>query len=164
MPRYRKGSVRVDVRYKGVKESQRAIRGIGRATNRASIAGITEALSYLLEEAKKITPISTGPSRGTLRDSGKIIVSKNQSGIAKGTIIFTAPYAVWVHECVTKHHKSPTQAKFLENTVRDPRKQRVASAIMADQITRKQSKVPGVKLKGRTSLVVGAIKSTQHRR
>lgn len=129
------GPVSVVVKVTGVKESLAAIRAIGGATKRATQQGTKEALDYLLKETLKVTPKKTG----TLRKSGKVVM-KRVGEVTEWQIVFTAPYAVWVHECVTDYHEPPTKAKFLQSTVNNPKHQSVARAIMRGHIAVAQFK------------------------
>jgi len=48
--------------------------------------------------------------------SSVALKGKAQAGV---NVVYDTPYAVYVHEDLTKYHAPPTQAKFLEQPARD---------------------------------------------
>ena len=65
----------------------------------------------LLEESNKLVPVLTG----VLKKSGKVTY-KGRGLNTEFSIGYSADYAVYVHEDLTKHHPNG-QAKFLETAI-----------------------------------------------
>jgi hypothetical protein len=93
--------------------------------------GVKEATKFLLKETLKVTPKSEQGSKvagrlmapGNLRNSGHDLVI-GEGAKTKGIVFFDAvqaPYAIFVHEDLSKYHKPPTIAKFLQKTQWDKR-------------------------------------------
>ena len=61
----------------------------------------------IFEVSQRLVPVDTG----YLKSSGKVV----KNSIGTYSVIYTAPYAVYVHEIIDNQHKFPTQAKFLED-------------------------------------------------
>lgn len=61
----------------------------------------------ILERSQIYVPVDTG----YLKSTGRIV--KNNMGTL--SVIYTAPYAKYVHEIIDYGHKLPTRAKFLED-------------------------------------------------
>jgi methionine synthase II (cobalamin-independent) len=65
------------------------------------------------------------------------VVSKLKGMTLGGTgtlhvkVVYTAPYAIYVHEDLTKYHAPPTQAKFVEQPARQLRQE------MRDMVAKK---------------------------
>lgn len=92
---------------------------------------------YFLREAGKITPVATGE----LKDSRFKKLEKH--GFYTTLIIgYTAWYAAYVHERLDLHHEAPTQAKFLEQTLRDKKEQGLK--VFAKEMDRVIETGPGV--------------------
>lgn len=111
----------VTTRVRGIKESLLTLNLYKRNIQKGLIEGHKDGMNYLLREIKKITPVD----EGDLRKSGKIVAGDygfpGQGGfIKRGYIVFTEYYAVYVHEDLTKYHKPPTSAKFIDRIVNDP--------------------------------------------
>jgi hypothetical protein len=79
------------------------------AAERATIS----AAETLLKLANEICPIATGK----LRDSGHVIVDGDGYNTV-AAVIYDAEYAIYVHENLDAYHEPPTQAKWLEETLR----------------------------------------------
>jgi len=99
-------------------------------------AALIEVGELILEESNKLCPIVTGD----LRESGEV----QQSGHGFATrirVVYTASYAVYVHENLDAYHEPPTQAKFLEETLRRNRKdiQRAIREGVVDTIKKARS-------------------------
>jgi len=81
---------------------------------RAAERGVQKAVKYLLKETLVVTPELTG----ILKKSGATFVKKAGKETI-GVVYFNdhiCPYAIYVHEDLTKYHKPPTMAKFLQKT------------------------------------------------
>lgn len=122
----------VTTRVRGVRESLLTIKLYKRSIQKGLNEGHRDAMNYLLREIKKITPID----KGALRKSGKVIAGEygftgGGGYLKRGYIVFTEYYAVYVHEDLTKYHKPPTSAKFIERIVNDPRHQLRAAQLTA---------------------------------
>lgn len=65
------------------------------------------AAEIILEASQKLVPVDTG----RLKKSGHI--EQNSEGTY--SIVYDAPYALFVHEIMGNYHKPPTQAKYLED-------------------------------------------------
>lgn len=114
---------------RGVEASKRKLRKIVALEKKGFEEGVRLATEFILEEAIKVTPIDTG----FLRSSGGYTIVGSGFN-TKGFIVFSAPYAIYVHEDLSKWHASGTYAKFLERTAieRGPE----ASAIIARTVSR----------------------------
>lgn len=96
-----------------VENFKRIVAGI----ENASPDALAHAVAPIFEESQRLVPVDTG----ALRNSGFV-----ESGFARGGEAFVVvgyakagrpSYAALVHERVDVHHKSPTQAKFLEEAM-----------------------------------------------
>jgi len=76
-------------------------------------AGLWEAALKIKADALPLTPIDIG----NLRQSAYVEMLDGPSGPV-AEIGYTAAYAVYVHERLELAHKSPTQAKFLEEALK----------------------------------------------
>lgn len=70
----------------------------------------------LLEKSRELVPVETG----ALRVSGRV-VSSGAGFAARSYVSYDTPYAVYVHEDLTKYHEPPTQARFLADAVKKVR-------------------------------------------
>ena len=61
----------------------------------------------IFEVSQSLVPVDTG----YLKDSGRVV----KNSIGTYSVIYLAPYAVYVHEIIDNQHEFPTQAKFLED-------------------------------------------------
>lgn len=110
----------------GVPEAIKKLRRMKDAIPPAVEASVIEAAHILLRESLKLCPIDTGD----LRRSGEVIV--NGSGLSTTAIVaYTQQYAIYVHENLEAYHKPPTQAKFLEQPMRQYRRD-IAKKIARD--------------------------------
>lgn len=77
---------------------------------------IADGLRLCAEKVFSVSQYYCPLDRGPLRASGRIVTTG--SGLNASTTIEyggdSAPYAMWVHEDLTKHHDAPTCAKWLE--------------------------------------------------
>lgn len=74
-----------------------------------------ETMQRVYSESQELVPVDTG----ALRDSGRIIKTGGitAGGLPEVLVVYgngNVDYAVTVHEDLSVHHDSPTQAKFLE--------------------------------------------------
>lgn len=120
----------------GIHESAKAVGRIRRATNKAGAKGLRKALKYLLGESNRIAPERTGYMIGT----GSAVILQTEP-MPKGTIIYGAHYAIYVHEDLTKAHAPGKSAKFLEKTVKNRRHITVARGMITKEITLAQRRV-----------------------
>lgn len=80
----------------------------------AAERGVKKATKFLLEETLLVTPFD----KGDLYRSGKTDFKGHREEIT-GIVYFDeeiAPHGIFVHEDLTKYHKPPTIAKFLQVT------------------------------------------------
>ena len=77
-------------------------------------AAVDEFCAHVLTESLVICPIE----HGDLRASGKLSLPQTQNGVVSQNISFSSDYAIYVHERLDLRHDPPTQAKFLETSVR----------------------------------------------
>lgn len=61
----------------------------------------------ILATSQLLVPVDTG----FLKSTGKVV----KNSIGTYSVVYTAPYAVYVHEIIDNRHNFPTQAKFLED-------------------------------------------------
>lgn len=105
----------VTLRVINVPEVMQAVKKKTRDMERAAKRGVKKATKFLLEETLKVTPYDTG----VLYRSGATAF-QDEGFRARGIVYFDdikAPYAIYVHEDLTKYHKPPTMAKFLQRTL-----------------------------------------------
>lgn len=123
----------------GDKELQRVLQVAKEKSPLAVAQAIWEQANLIFAKSQVLVPVDTG----VLRGSGG--VSAPQQGASGYYVdIFyggpAAPYALYVHEIIGNYHKSPTQAKYLEEPFMQalPEMQRnIASRII--QIIRSRS-------------------------
>jgi hypothetical protein len=101
------------IEFTGVEATIKAIRDKWYRTGIGLSNGLKSSMEMVLEETLPITPIEYGP----LRESGHVEVVGSRFN-AEASVVFDAPYAVYVHEDPDAYHEPPTQYKFLETTVR----------------------------------------------
>ncbi|SET94725.1 Minor capsid protein [Salinibacillus kushneri] len=78
--------------------------------------GVTEATEFVLDESNKRVPHDEGP----LQNSGTTHVTK---GGREASVSYNTPYAVRQHEATHYNHPNGREAKYLENAVKQNRKQ-----------------------------------------
>ena len=61
----------------------------------------------ILDVSQRLVPVKTG----FLKSTGKVV----KNSIGTYSVVYTAPYASYVHEIIDNRHDFPTQAKFLED-------------------------------------------------
>lgn len=76
----------------------------------ASEEAVRVAMTFLLQQANKTVPLEDG----TLKNSGRVEVSRGASGAAEGQVTYNTPYARYQHETLTLNHKGQGRAKWLE--------------------------------------------------
>jgi hypothetical protein len=84
-----------------------------RTTGRKVERALLKAALFLLRQSQKLVPVDTG----ALRASAHV----RQRGHGYNTVtyvVYLTDYAIYVHEDLTKYHKPPTQAKFVETPAR----------------------------------------------
>lgn len=100
----------------GLASVQRLIRVMGDLAIDAFVFAMREEAELIMTEAKRRTPVKTG----ALRDSG-VVMQQGQGADTVFTLQFggpAAPYAVYVHYDLTKHHDNG-QALFLESAIQE---------------------------------------------
>lgn len=98
----------------GVSKHQAALKHWDANMRRAAERGVKKAIDFLLKETLKVTPQETG----NLRAAGHAVM-RDRGPEVQGIVFFDevqAPYAIYVHEDLTKYHKPPTMGKFLQRT------------------------------------------------
>lgn len=101
----------------GVPDTIARIRHFREVAEDAAERGLIKAAEMLLEQSNLICPIDTG----YLRESGHVVV-EGKGFKTKAYIVYDAEYAIYVHERLDLFHEEPTQAKFLEETMKRYRK------------------------------------------
>lgn len=102
-----------DVQIEGHANIQLRLRDDGRRRSRAVLEGMVAAAEWLLRKSQEIVPVD----KGVLFDSGHVEIIKD--GRRKEVVVmYDAPYAVFVHEDLTKKHAQGKEAKFLEKPYR----------------------------------------------
>jgi hypothetical protein len=110
---------RVQIDITGVERVQRAI---GKASTRLApkvADGLRQCAEVILRKSRQYVPVDTGE----LKKSGRVETTGQGLG-AESKVLYggpDAPYALYVHEDLTKFHAPPTQAKFLERAARETR-------------------------------------------
>jgi hypothetical protein len=115
----------------GVNESLLEIKLYKRNLQKGLNEGHNDALDYLVVQVKRITPYATGELRRSVKAIKSDFGFTGNKFIKRGYIVATAAHAVYVHEDLTKYHKPPTSAKFIEKIVNDPRHKMVAASLTA---------------------------------
>lgn len=101
---------------------ERVLRAIGKAKADGAIKirdGLEKCAWVIYRKSQGYVPVETG----ALKESGLVEVSGQGNG-ARASVVYGgpgAPYAVFVHEDLTKHHKPPTCAQFLTRALRETR-------------------------------------------
>lgn len=96
---------------------RRAIRGLQLARSKTAETMNEKVFKFcqaVLRRSNFYCPVDTG----VLRRSGEV-VKRGGKGLQRYEVRYTAPYAIYVHEDMTKKHAEPTQAKFLERAVQE---------------------------------------------
>lgn len=102
----------------GVPAAIRQLRRYRDQLARGSERGVFIATEFLGNESNKVTPIE----KGELRRSKETHYTGR--GFDKvGMVSYNTPYAIYVHEDLTKWHKGGTYAKFLQRTGWEKRKE-----------------------------------------
>ena len=96
-----------------------------RRIHEATMAALSDAGEFLLEEANRTAPIE----EGTLIGSGMVTVDRAR---AKAVVSYDTPYAVRQHEDTRLRHDSGRRAKWLEHTGREQSAR--IGAFLADRI------------------------------
>lgn len=110
----------------GVKEITRALKARKRAHAKGLRRGLFKAALFLLRESKILVPVD----KSNLVNSGDVRVEG--VGFDTAVIVFyTAEYAIYVHEDLEARHKPGTQAKFLEQPLREKR-MRLAAIVVEE--------------------------------
>jgi len=97
-----------------IAEFVKALRDYGGEMLTDAEAAVDEFCAHVLTESEVICPIKWG----NLRSSGKLSTPQTQNGVVSQTISFSSDYAIFVHERLDLRHQPPTQAKFLETSIR----------------------------------------------
>ena len=92
----------------------KALQDYGGQTLTTLEAAVDEFCGHVLTESNILCPIEWGD----LRASGNSGTPQTQNGVVSQTISYGADYAIFVHERLDLRHAPPTQAKFLETSVR----------------------------------------------
>ncbi len=107
------------------------------AANIGFQSGMQEVVDKIYDDSQFLVPVDKGPLRASGDKLVVVMLGANmQSLTVVGEVTYGKglDYAVYVHEDPSKHHDPPTQAKFLE----DPVKQGISSG---DLLRRFQSKL-----------------------
>ncbi len=108
----------------GVPAAIRQLRRYRDQCAKGAAKGVFIATEFLGRESQKVTPVSEkggkyGPP-GTLKKSME--THYTGSGFDKqGMVSYNTPYAIYVHEDMSKWHASGTYAKFLQRTAWEKR-------------------------------------------
>ena len=96
---------------------QAVLKGYGKARTddaRAIDEGLKRCAEILLNASQKLVPVLTGK----LKASGQIQGNGKKGFGAEWIVVYTAPYAWFVHEDMEAKHAAPTQAKYLSDALR----------------------------------------------
>lgn len=103
----------------GVENVLRAIGKLKKDTGPKIEDGLTKCGEIILKKSQKYVPRETG----ALAETGHIEVTGKGLG-ARVKVVYggeEAPYALFVHEDLSKYHEPPTCAQFLTRSVRESR-------------------------------------------
>lgn len=106
------------MKIEGVSELQEKLRQFGGIVAQSVGKGMYREGEAIMAKSKPITPIEFGP----LRASGHVelpVITQDGASVELGYGGPSAPYAVYVHERTDLHHRPPTQAKFLEQPLKE---------------------------------------------
>lgn len=106
--------MKISVKVKGTKELQHALKQLGDRASEELGKGLYAEGELIMTESKKQCPVDTGTLRGTGHVE-KPEMSRYGPTVTLGYGGPAAPYAVYVHEDLTKRHNPPTKAKYLED-------------------------------------------------
>lgn len=85
-------------------------------TKRQVADAVASCAEVIYRKSQKLVPRDTE----ALAESGHIESNQKSGKAATSTIVYggeSAPYALYVHEDMTKHHAAPTCAKFLTKAI-----------------------------------------------
>ena len=103
--------LRLGVGVRGVRQLRQQLKQLGKAGNKALERAIIDEAREVFNTSQFLVPFDTG----RLSRSGKIL--KKASGADfRAEIIYTAPYAIFVHEKFARH-RAPTTWKFLKKAL-----------------------------------------------
>jgi hypothetical protein len=121
----------VTTKIKGIPASIAKLRQYKDQAARGAERGVKLATEFLGNESNKVTP----KEKGDLRASKETHYTGRGFAI-KGSVSYNTPYAIYVHEDLSKYHAPGTYAKFLQRTVHE--KQREVTAMIAGSVRASQ--------------------------
>jgi hypothetical protein len=101
-------------RVEGIDRVKAALRRAKKKMERGVEAGIIEAGLYLQREAQERVPVDTGNLKASASDSHR--VSGTAGFETAFRVVFSADYAIYVHENLQAHH-TVGEAKYLERAI-----------------------------------------------
>lgn len=110
--------MKVSFELKGTKELSARLKRLGPEAVQAAAASLYQSAEAVMTKSKEICPVQTG----ALRASGQVgmpEVTGNNVLVELGYGNASVDYAVHVHENLQAFHKPPTQAKFLEQPLKE---------------------------------------------
>lgn len=111
-----------------MKINSKTIKAFSNSVNKAKVKhghavenGIRAMALFVQAESQKLCPVDTT----NLRTSASTRVSPEEGGgfATEARVVYTASYAIYVHEIVENYHKPPTSAKFLERVLKERQKE-----------------------------------------
>lgn len=121
----------VQSRIIGVNATLKKLKTYRSMAEKGASLGVFKATEFLGNEANKVTPKDTG----LLRKSKQTHYT-GKGFEKKGMVSYNTPYAIYVHEDLSKTHSSGTYAKFLQKTAWEKRGE--MAAIIANEIRKAQ--------------------------
>lgn len=110
--------LKIAIDIKGRAEMERAIRVLGENGLKAMASALWSEGTRIMEQAKDLTPVDTG----VLKNSGIVdlpMISGSDVFVKMGFGGAATAYAETQHEELSYYHKPPTQAKYLEQPLRE---------------------------------------------
>ncbi len=111
----------VKVLVRGVDKALARLARIDPRARQALKAALYMEGENIMGESKRQVPVDTS----NLKNSGHVEPPKESGGLISVTLGYggpSAPYAVYVHEDLTKRHAPPTKAKYLEDPANEAAK------------------------------------------
>lgn len=92
----------------------RKLKAAGKKYPRRLARGVRKAAAFILDKSQDLVPVDTGE----LKESGHVEARGQEA-----SVVYEAEHAVIVHEDLEARHEPPTQAKFLEQPLREYRQE-----------------------------------------
>lgn len=110
----------IGMRVTGFEATLSGLEDMKKSEQRRLESAADKCSQIVFHRSQVLVPVDTT----ALKKSGKREKKRGPGGAPMWEISYggpTAPYALWVHEDLSKHHAPPTQAKYVSQAVDDTR-------------------------------------------